>query len=316
MVAVRQPARRVGLRGTLPQQQCPPMGAGCSQLMQALDGAGGVLVGSGVLHGPPAIVHEGLLVLLSVVQPHQQSPAAKFQQGALIEYGLPDVRHVAVGIEPHHVAPSEVHHRLVGLVAGLQLNEVVAVLSCRLAASLDGQARVDVAQLTLLGQRHVPQVGSGSPCAARRFTRANLLGQLLAVDEGEHALIIGPLQGRQLCHLVSKPYKGRLHVAVVEGVLLGIGEHHLWRDAVQYAPCPLTGHVVVGGHNLVAQPDGLGKQFAVEVDVEKSLAGRVSGVEQSYVSLVLAAAEVVAQHAIVKQQLHVVVLFVELRANR
>ena len=96
----------------------------------------------------------------------------------------------------------------------------------------------------------------------------------------------------------------------VESVFLGVAVDDVRPEQRQYAPEALAAHEYLGGHNLVAQTDGLAEEFAVEVHVEQPLPGGVARVEQSDVHLCVCPSEVVAQDAVVEQQLYVVVLLV------
>ena len=89
------------------------------------------------------------------------------------------------------------------------------------------------------------------------------------------------------------------------------------RDAVrsrlqrEHAAEAFAGYQHLGGYNLVAQLDGFAEELAVEVDVEQTLGGGIAGVEQADVHLIVGTAEVIAQDAVVEQQLHVVLLFLQ-----
>ena len=99
----------------------------------------------------------------------------------------------------------------------------------------------------------------------------------------------------------------RLYEAVEEAVLGCILVDHLVGQIRCNASEALAGNKQLGGYDLIAQADGLTEEGLVEVHVEQPLPGGVARVEQADVYLVGTAAEVVAQDAVVEQQLHVVV---------
>ena len=68
----------------------------------------------------------------------------------------------------------------------------------------------------------------------------------------------------------------------------------------------VLGDVIFGRHELVAELDGFAEELLVVVHHEQTLAGRILRIEQADVGLGIADAEVVAQHAVVEQQLHIV----------
>ena len=79
------------------------------------------------------------------------------------------------------------------------------------------------------------------------------------------------------------------------------------RKAVEHAPEAMEGEVELPEDDGVAQADGLPKQLLIEIDDHQSAGQRVFGIEQPDVGLVVAYVEILAQHAVVEQQLHVVV---------
>ena len=99
-------------------------------------------------------------------------------------------------------------------------------------------------------------------------------------------------------------------------VALGTLEDDVGAQQRQNATEALAGNEHLGGHNPVAQTDGLAEQLAVEVDVEQSAGGGVARVEQADVDLRVGAPEVIAQYAVVEQQLHVVLLLLQAGARR
>ena len=140
------------------------------------------------------------------------------------------------------------------------------------------------------------------------LARPQTLRHLLAIDEGEHPLDIGTLQWLEASDGLLYSLHARQHKAMKIAVALHIFIYYVGIEHRQDAPHPFVGHQQLSGNNLIAQTDGFAQQRAVVVDAEQPLSGRIARIEQAGVHLAVALAEVITQHAIVKQQLHIVVL--------
>ncbi len=97
-----------------------------------------------------------------------------------------------------------------------------------------------------------------------------------------------------------------LQVFVVEEVLRSCHVHHLGGELVECVLESLPGDLEGGCHELVAVLDCLAEELAVVRHYHQSVLRLVFGVEQTDVHPVVAELEVVLQHAVVEQQLHIV----------
>ena len=171
------------------------------------------------------------------------------------------------------------------------------------------QSHQNIPRFYLLRERHLPEVGRAAAAVVQAALAAAQLGRhLLAIDKGEHPLVVGTLQGIENGELRMEIFYFGEDVVVemfVEAYILvdDVGGEQ-GQDAVE----AVAGYEQLGGHNLVAQADGLAQQRAVVVHREQALVGGIAGVEQAHVHLTVGLPEVIAQHAIVEQQLHIVAL--------
>ena len=237
-----------------------------------------------MLHGPePVGGREQAGVLLAVGQSHADGLGAQGVYGAFVKQALPHVGLVVVGIEVDHVAAAEVllSARLCGQG---QRHGVVAAVGSRAAQLLDGEVVEDVARLVLLAERHEPQVAGCSAAVVQPgLAAAQLVAQLLAVDEGHHALVVGPFQWTEGRNLGGDGRELGLHILVVDAVLRHIFIYTRGREQGHNAAKALAGHQQLGAHDLVAQADGLAQQLLVVVHGHQALGGRIARVEQAYV---------------------------------
>ncbi len=221
---------------------------------------------------------------------------------------------LVVAVQADHVALPEVERCAGGLTVvgygGVHDAEPDGLFAGGLCARCLLELRYDdVAGLRLLVGRHQPEVGrAASGVVQPRFGRAQLGGHLLAVDEGEHPLEVGALQWRELHQALVEGVEPWLHVAVEEAVARDTIIYDIVIEQGQYAPEALACHEQLGGHYLVAQLQRLAQQRAVVVHAEQPLVGGISRIEQPHVDMSVVAPEVIAQHAVVEQQLHVVAL--------
>ena len=109
------------------------------------------------------------------------------------------------------------------------------------------------------------------------------------------------------CHSVDL----RQQISVVEGVVLlrcvECGRCYVAYHLFESLPC----HEVFACHDAVAQRDGFGEESAVHLYGEQTLRRRKLGVEQTHIHGTVLEVEVVAQHAVVEQHLHIVFLYVQ-----
>lgn len=190
------------------------------------------------------------------------------------------------------------------LIGHAQHNQIHAAEVAAALRRHDGQPRIDVSGLPFFGQRHVPQVGHG---IAHALLLAHFRGQLFAIDKGHHAAEIGAFHVRQPLQGLGDGLQSGQNVALEErcGDLFLVERGR--RKAVEHASEAMERKVELPEDDGVAQADGLPKQLLIEIDDHQSAGQRVFGIEQPDVGLVVAYVEILAQHAVVEQQLHVVV---------
>ena len=191
----------------------------------------------------------------------------------------------------------------------LQGDTIKATIGVGLLLLHNGEGHDDIALFLLLAEGLQPQVAATAASMMQGlFAAAQLLGALLAKDEGHHALVVSALKGSERGELgVEGIYIGLdilMEIAIASHITIDDIGREQWQDATK----AIASDEEFCGYNLISEFDGFAKQGAIVVDSHQTLIWGIARIEQAGIHLTVALVEVIAQNAVVEQQLHIVVL--------